>query len=130
MTFDYRVSQARSNYTIDAVEEHRSVAPAYSGYFVVDARSHAVVKVTLKAEDLPADFPIQSAESTLIYRNADLSGHTFLLPRSLEVISDRADFRTRIAKEFTIYRKYSADSEITFDTVDDPPAAPPVIKKK
>jgi len=43
------------------------------------------------------------------------------------VIMGSTDFRDRIDKQFSIYRKYSADSEITFDTVDDPP---PVVKKK
>jgi hypothetical protein len=78
------------------------------------------------AVDLPKDFPVQSAESTLVYRDQDLSGHTFLLPSDLQVIMGASDFRTRIDKRVSTYRKYSADSEITFDTVDDPP----VTKKK
>jgi hypothetical protein len=125
MTFSYHVTQERSNYQIFA-EDHRSVITAYSGYFVVDSQTHAVVKLNVTAEGLPADFPVQSAESTLVYRDQDLSGHTFLLPASLEVVMGGSDFRTKIEKRFSIYRKYSADSEITFDTVDDPP----VPKKK
>src|SRR5580658_4450918 len=125
MTFDYHVSRERSNYQILA-EDHRSIIAAYSGYFVVDKRTRAVVKLNVKAEDLPKDFPVQSAESTLVYREQDLSGHTFLLPSNLEVIMGESEFRSKIEKQFAIYRKYSADSEITFDTVDDPP----VVKKK
>jgi hypothetical protein len=125
MTFDYHVSRERSNYQIFA-EGSRSVITAYSGYFVVDAQTHAVVKLNVVAEGLPADFPVQSAESTLVYREQDLSGRTFLLPSTLQVIMGSTDFRDRIDKQFSIYRKYSADSEITFDTVDDPP----VVKKK
>jgi hypothetical protein len=125
MTFDYHVSRERSNYQIFA-EDHRSVITAYSGYFVVDARTRAVVKLNVTAEGLPKDFPVQSAESTLVYREQDLSGHTFLLPSNLEVIMGESEFRSKIEKQFAIYRKYSADSEITFDTVDDPP----VVKKK
>ena len=37
------------------------------------------------AEDLPKDFP-QSAESTLVYREQDLSGHIFPLPSDLEEV--------------------------------------------
>jgi len=124
MTFEYRVSRERSNYQIFA-EDHRSVIAAYSGYFVVDKRTHAVVKLNVKAEDLPKDFPVQSAESTLVYRDQDLSGHIFLLPSDLEVIMGGSDFRSKIEKRFSTYRKYSADSDITFDVVDDPP-----VKKK
>src|ERR1700722_10174312 len=126
MTFDYHVSRERSNYQIFA-EGNRSVIAAYSGSFVVDAQTHAILKLTVVAEGLPADFPVQSAESTLVYREQELSGHTFLLPSTLQVIMDTSDFRDRIDKQFSIYRKYSADSEISFDTVDDPP---PVKKKK
>src|SRR5580700_5626096 len=119
MTFDYHVSQERSNYEISAEGSH-SVITAYSGYFVVDARTHAVVKLSVKAEGLPADFPVKTVDNTLVYRDADLSGHTFLLPSDIEIVSDGSDYRSKIDKRFTIYRKYSADSEITFDSVDDP----------
>jgi hypothetical protein len=125
ITIDYHVSRERSNYQIFS-DDHRSVITAYHGYLVVDARTHAVVKLNVTAEGLPADFPVQSADSTLVYREQDLSGHNFLLPANLEVIMGGGDFRTRIQKQFSIYRKYTADSEITFDTVDDPP----VVKKK
>jgi hypothetical protein len=126
MTFDYHVSRERSHYQIFAGDDRsRSIITAYHGSFVVEARTHAVVKLNVTAEDLPADFPVQAAENTLIYREQDLSGHTFLLPSSVEVIMSGGDFRTKIEKQFSIYRKYSADSEITFDTVDDPP-----VKKK
>ena len=94
---------------------------------MVDAKTHAVVKLNVKAEGLPADFPVKTVENTLVYRDADLSGHTFLLPSDIEIVSDGTDFRSKIDKRFTIYRKYSADSEITFDSVDDPP---PAVKKK
>jgi hypothetical protein len=126
MTFDYHVTRERSNYQIFA-EGSRSVIAAYSGSFVVDSHTHAVVKLNVVAEGLPTDFPVQSAESTLVYREQELSGHTFLLPATLQVIMGNVDFRDRIDKQFSIYRKYSADSDITFDTVDDPP---PVTKKK
>src|SRR6202453_3756808 len=58
MTFDYHVSRERSNYQLTA-EGSRSVIAAYSGSFVVDAVTHAVLKLTVVAEGLPADFPVQ-----------------------------------------------------------------------
>jgi len=94
---------------------------------VVDAKTHAVVKLYVKADEFPADFPVKNVENTLVYRDTDLSGHTFLLPSDIEIVSDGSDFRSKIDKRFTIYRKYSADSEITFDSVDEPL---PVVKKK
>lgn len=127
MDFSYRVAQDHSNYQI-TVEDNRSVTPGYSGYFVIDAKTHVIRKLTLVAEDLPHDFPVQSAESTLQYKDQDLSGHTFLLPSDFEAVMSGPEGRDKIEKHFSIYRKYTADSEVTFG--DDVPDTPPKIKKK
>lgn len=127
MDFSYRVTQERSNYQI-TVDGPRSVTPGYSGYFVVDPKTHAIWKLTLKAESLPSDFPVQTAESTLVYRFQDLSGRSFLLPAEFEAVMTGPEGRNKIGKQFSTYRKYSADSEITFGDDDTPPAKP-VIKK-
>ncbi len=127
MDFSYRVPQDHSNYQI-TVDGPRSVTPGYSGYFVVDPKTHAILKLTLKAEDLPSDFPVQAAESTMIYRMQDLSGRDFLLPYEFEAIMSGPDGRNKIDKVFRTYRKYSADSEITFGDDDTTPPKP-VIKK-
>jgi hypothetical protein len=128
MDFSYRVPQEHSNYQI-TVEGNRSVTPGYSGYFVVDSKTHSIRKLTVVAENLPRDFPVQTAESAMTYRDADLSGHVFLLPDEFEAIMTGPEGRDKIDKRFTIYRKYSADSEISFgdDVPDTPPK--PVIKK-
>jgi hypothetical protein len=126
MEFDYRVAQERSNYSI-TVEGGRSVTPGYHGYFQIDPKSHVIWKLTLVADDLPRDFPVQSAEASLDYEYRDLSGKTFLLPSVYQALMSGPDGRNRIDKKFGIYRKYSADSEISFG--DEPAATPPVIKK-
>lgn len=123
MDFNYRVEQERSNYTITA-DGSRSATPGYSGYFVVDAATHAIVKLTIEAGPLPAGFPVQSAQATLYYRDQDIAGKTFLLPANYEAFLAGPEGRDRIVKEFSGYRKYTADSEITFG--DDAP----VIKKQ
>jgi hypothetical protein len=127
MDFSYRVPQDHSNFQI-TVEGNRSVTPGYSGYFVIDPKTHVILKLTLIAENLPRDFPVQSAENTLIYREQDLSGHTFLLPSDFQAIMSGPDGRNKIEKRFLIYRKYSADSEISFG--DDVPDTPPKVIKK
>lgn len=128
MSFDYKVEQEHSNYTI-TVEGNRSVTPGYSGYFVIDPKTHVIWKLTLVADNLPRDFPVQTAEATLMYRYQDLSGHTFLLPADYQAVMAGPEGRDKIEKRFLIYRKYTADSEISFG--DDVPDTPPTtIKKK
>ncbi len=126
MTFNYRVAQDRSNYSI-TVENNRSIMPGYSGYFVIDPKTHVIWKLTLVADNLPRDFPVQTAEATLLYHYTDLSGHQFLLPSDYQAIMIGPEGRDKIEKRFITYRKYSADSEISFG--DDVPDKPPVIKK-
>lgn len=126
MDFNYRVSQERSNYKI-VVEGNRSATPGYSGYFVVDPKTRAIWKLTLTAEDLPRDFPVQTAEASLVYRFKDLSGKAFLLPSEYEAVMTGPEGRDKIDKEFVTYRKYTADAEISFG--DEEPSTPPVIKK-
>lgn len=126
MTFNYKVRQENSNYSI-TVENNRSITPGYSGYFVVDPKTHVIWKLTLVADDLPRDFPVQTAEATLMYHFQDLSGKQFLLPSDYQAVMTGPEGRDKIEKRFLIYRKYSADSEISFG--DDVPDKPPVIKK-
>lgn len=128
MDFNYRVAQDRSNYQI-VVEGNRSATPGYHGYFVVDPKTHVIWKLTLVADDLPRDFPVQSAEAYLVYRFMDLSGKTFLLPYEYEAVMAGPEGRDKIDKEFVTYRKYTADSEISFGD-EDVPTTPPPVKKK
>jgi hypothetical protein len=83
----------------------------------------------LVAEDLPKSFPVQAAESSMVYEYKDLSGQTFLLPAQYEVIMSGPDGRDKIEKRFSIYRKYTVTDSISFgDDVPDTP--PPAVKKK
>src|SRR5262249_53928940 len=79
MAFAYHVPQVRSQWHI--VTDHSlDIVPAYSGIVSVDRETHQVLQVTLKAEDLPPDYPVRAADTKLDYGFVDLSGHQFLLP--------------------------------------------------
>jgi hypothetical protein len=105
------------------------VTPAYHGEIFIEKGPNVVWRVTVEPEP-PANFPIQNIHQVLDYRYTELSGQTFLLPQSGIVImrSDGVGHKNEIA--FRSYRKYSADTSITFDDKDDAPpddpkAAPP-----
>ena len=124
MVFSYFISQIHSHYEIRSEGTDRRVITAYSGVVMLDKQSHQVMCVTVRAEELPPDFPVHAAETRLYYDYVDLSGHTFLLPLKSEVIMAGDDYLSRNDEQFRIYRKYSADSEITFDDGDTKPVAP------
>jgi len=88
---------------------------------MLDKNTHQVMCVTVKAENIPADFPVKAAETRLYYDYVELSGHTFLLPLKSQVIMKSMEGISKLEEEFRLYRKYSADSEIKFDADPIPP---------
>lgn len=120
MAFSYHVSRDRSQYHL-IVDKGRGIITAYRGLVYVDAQIHVVLRVTVVAENIPADFPVKSAVDILDYDYTDISGHKFLLPLKAEVQANLGDYVTKNHKEFRIYRKYSADSTITFDDTNSAP---------
>ena len=55
----------------------------------------------------------------LDYRYTDISGQKFLLPVNGTIIMRADGVGTKNEIEFRSYRKYSADTSITFDDADD-----------
>lgn len=142
MEFSYRISQERSQYRL-VVDNNRSIITAYHGIVAVDPNTHVVLRVSVIAENIPADFPVKSAEDILDYDYQEISGSTFLLPLKATVTANLGDYLSRNDKEFRIYRKYSADAVIKYDTEEagtpppleenktkETPSAPPPAAKK
>src|SRR5579884_1580864 len=115
LVFSYRVDQSRSQWHINTTAK-MDIVPAYRGLVYVDRDTHMVTRVTLEAIDVPAGFPIKRAETVLDYDYQDISGHTFLLPLKASTIMASAEYLTKNDEEFRVYRKYSADTTITFDS--------------
>lgn len=130
----YRVPQRGSKWSI-VYEKSMSVTPGYSGFIYADAQTGMVTRVTLEAQEIPSYFPIQMAKTQLDYDYTEISGNTFLLPLRAEIKMREGKFLVRNDIEFRNYRKFGADTSITFDTpeplssdvVNESPAtAPPV----
>lgn len=140
MAFSYHVRLDRSKFQL-VVDEKLRIITAYRGLVEVEPDTHAVVRITAEAENIPSDFPIKETKDVLDYDYQELSGHTFLLPLKSQVLLQGRDQMDRLEQEFRLYRKYSADSEIKFDADPLPPlsddktkeskdpSAPPIQKK-
>jgi hypothetical protein len=127
MAFQYHVRLDRSKYQL-VVDDRDRIVAAYHGLVEVDPKSHVVLRVTTEAENIPPEFPIKEAKDVLDYDYTELSGQKFLLPLKAQVLMKGSDAWQRLDEEFRIYRKYSADSDIKFDT--DPIAPLPEDKTK
>jgi hypothetical protein len=121
MAFAYHVLQSRSQYRLVVEDAKLSIITAYRGLVEVDPKTHVVMRVTTIAENIPPDFPIRKAEDDLFYDYQEISGHTFLLPLKSQVLMSGGDVLTRLDEEFRLYRKYSAEADITYDTDPIPP---------
>ena len=119
MAFHYEIDQAHSRWNIEY--EHKDhIVTAYSGLVEVDQDTHVVMRVTLKAENIPPSFPIRSAETILDYDYQDISGHEFLLPLKTQTQMLSDGILSRNETEFRFYRKYSAEAEIKYDITPEP----------
>jgi hypothetical protein len=121
MAFSYHVSQSRSQYRLVVEDAKLSIITAYRGLVEVDPDIHVVMRVSTIAENIPADFPIRKADDVLDYDYQEISGHTFLLPLKSQVFMSGGEVLTRLDEEFRLYRKYSAEAEIKYDTDPIPP---------
>jgi hypothetical protein len=139
MEFGFHVQQGRSQYSI-VVDGNRRIIAGYHGTVAVDPTTHAVMRLIVEAENIPPDFPVKSTKDVLDYDYQDISGQTFLLPLKATMTANLGDYLSKNDKEFRIYRKYSADAVIKYDSnVDTPPpldetktkeTPPPPAKKK
>jgi hypothetical protein len=87
----------------------------------VDRDTNTVLRITLTAEDIPPSFPITEASTVLDYDFTRISDQDYLLPLRAVVRMRSGKFLTRNTVEFRLYRKFSAEATITFDT---PPPLP------
>lgn len=123
MAFSYRVSQTTSQWHIN-YDRKMDIVPAYRGLVYIDKQKRQITRVTLEAIDIPAGFPVKRAETILDYDYQDISGRTFLLPLKATTVMAADDYLTKNDAEFRVYRKYSAESDIKFETSDVPAPLP------
>lgn len=113
--FNFRVSQARSQWRI-SYQRVQEIVPAYRGLIYVDKDSPAVFRITMEAENIPASFPIQQASTVLDYDFIEIAENSYLLPLRAVMRMREGKFLIKNENEFRLYRKFGADTTITFET--------------
>ncbi len=123
--FSYRVLTSNSQYRITEQESRQSIITGYKGNIYVDRETHAVMKITLDSEDIPASFPIRDVHLTLDYEFQKIGEREFILPLKAGLTSRiGAKALVRNDVEFRMYRKFTAES--TIKAIDfEPPPLPP-----
>ncbi len=114
--YRYQVTQEHSRETLET--GNRKVSPAFHGEIFIPVDADVIRRITVEPEP-PADFPLQNIREILNYDYVDISGHSFLLPLSSDLVMRNGQVANRNEIQFRRYQKYSADADIKFDDVTD-----------
>jgi hypothetical protein len=113
--YDFSVERPNSHWHIEA--EGQTDQPAYTGSIWIDKENYRVLRIELSAQNLPGTFPLDTVESAVDYDYVVIGEGKYLLPVHSEALScaHGASGCTRNVIEFRNYKKFAADSNITFD---------------
>jgi hypothetical protein len=114
--FDLSVEQPNSHWEIVS-QRGGNYFPAYRGAIWVDKETRRVLRIEQRAVDLPRNFAYDKCESTLAYGFVNIEGKSYLLPIESENVGCLMGTNdcNRNVIEFRNYRKFSSDSNVTFD---------------
>ena len=115
IVFDYTVAQEHSHWTMVSPDGRR-YKPAYEGAAWIDRATRRVLRIEQRTTAIPRDFTVSRAEATLEYGFAKIDQSTYLLPARGENIGcmSGSGACTRNTIEFRNYRKFTAESTVSF----------------
>ncbi len=115
-TYNFRVLQENSNWDIVAPEGSKAT-PAYTGTVWIDKETFNIMRIEEQTGPLPSNFPFDKAESVVEYSFVRIDGKSYTLPVHSEVLTCQrgSSACTKNEINFQNYKKFAADSSITFD---------------
>ena len=113
--YDFAIDQQHSSWYLSSGGE--TYSPAYFGQIWIDWESSRVLRIEMSARDAPADLRLDSITTSIGYAFVKIGDGSYLLPAHSE--SMECQLGTTVCfknvTDFTGYRKYSADTNISFD---------------
>jgi hypothetical protein len=112
--YSFSVAQPNSHWHVGS--DGQSYLPAYSGSVWIDKENYRVLRIELSAKNLPSTFPLDIVESAVDYDYVLIGEGKYLLPVHSEALSclrGTSDCSRNVI-EFRNYKKFTADSNITF----------------
>jgi hypothetical protein len=115
LRWDYNVPMFASGWTISS--NGRAAPAASRGSFWADADTLEVIRLDVRSEGLPLDFPISSVVNTIDYARVRIGSSSILLPQTARLYLEHSSGeRRRNLTEFSHCRQYAGTSAIVFDT--------------
>ena len=115
--FGFHVAQPNSDYSIYHQASGRTIVAGYHGLIYADAVTKQIMRIKMDCDGLE-DFPINQVGLTLDYAPTRISEQSFVLPMAAEVRSRAGRQLGRNVIQFSLYRKFTSEATITFDTPD------------
>lgn len=124
--FSYSITRENSQYLVCCAStgtitvngfprrQLKSWASAYRGLLYTDPATGAIERFTLRNRDIPSWVDVDALGNWLDYTEVILNGQAYRLPAKAVHHSQLRNYQTRDEIEFSNYRKFSADSTITF----------------
>jgi hypothetical protein len=111
--FDYIVDKQHSTLTLSLSDLVKAVIP-YHGSVYADPANGTVWRISDTSTEIPPALETREISTTVEYNEIQIGGAQYLLPlqATVSLLLDRKKIRNEIA--FQDYRKFEADSEITF----------------
>jgi hypothetical protein len=110
--FSYRVRKENSKWSINF--QNNPIMIGYSGLVYVDAKTLAVMRIVMEAQEIPVSYPVQQASTILDYDYINIAGADHVLPLKS---TTRMRAGKHLFKNDTEYRRYNmfgAEATITF----------------
>ena len=115
--YTFAIAAANSDYQISAgtVRGENKVRVGQHGYIYIDDATKSVMRLVAVADQFPPGFDVQRVNLVLDYDFTDVGGTRYLLPLHSETTLTAAPFQHRNETAFLQYRKFAADTTITYD---------------
>jgi hypothetical protein len=114
--FAYSADLAHSTYWLGSP----ALRTAHRGFVYADPQSGAVRRIIINATDLPKSSQITGAALVLDYGEASVGDRRYLLPGSSAAYSRTREFEAREDIDYRNYRKFGADSTVSFPNAEQP----------
>jgi hypothetical protein len=114
-SYDFSVERMNSHWNIQSNSD--SYMPDYTGVIWIDKDTSRVLRIELEARNMPKTFALDTVESAIDYDFVQIGDGKFLLPVHSEALDCERGTNScsRNVLDFRDYKKFTADTSISFD---------------
>jgi hypothetical protein len=118
--FSFSVPKS-AGYSMYHGETKREYVSAYKGLIYADHETKAVMRIKMDCVGIPSDYAIKEVGITLDYTPTKIGDTEYVLPFHFELNSKETKAVMKNTADYKLYRKFGAETTITFDDTDPVP---------